>query len=756
MKKLILRSNLSPGDIVMMTAAVRDLHAAHPGQFLTDVRTPCPDLWMHNPHITPIADGEGEELHLHYPLIQRSNQTPHHFIHGYRMDLERQLGLSIPAGPFRGDIHLSNEERGWLSQVEEIMGRGARFWIIVSGGKFDFTAKWWDPARWQGVVDRFPTRTFVQVGDGNHKHPPLRRVLDLRGKTTMRQLVRLVHHADGVLCPVTSLMHLAAAVPTKEARLRPCVVVAGGREPSQWEAYPGHRFLDTIGSLPCCATGGCWKSRVVPLNDGDEKDKSLCVRPVEVRGGHIPQCLDLISVDDVVRAVESYSVEVRPEKTIASQAKAPCGTPCPKKATKGTHRMRVKSEDARVWGPRKWAELHRRPDRCRNLADEPDWIARFHKSIPCPECRDHFNEVLAAHPPTLETRESYFAWTVAVHNAVRRKLGRSEFTLREAQFERDVRHALDRRMPTCVRCDNFVPANEKESPRCVTAGLLRRIVDNPKATCPIGKWPMVARSEAGLVIGTYASVPYVHLQLEARRRNHPHVACLVVDDGSGASDKLRELCEAYGADFLGLAPRRGHVAGDMTAFVEGMEWARQGGIKFLVKFSRRWIPLVPWVSEMVDLFSLSEAPTLSARCEFHGFGFRSECVAMDVAAWIGTDAMAPLRSNIEGAMRLVDPRVNADNQHIFLVEHIVHQAATRAAAAAAPKWKADQVTHPPHPGCDNYTPWPLMGNSRRQRRDDVLWHEWARAEDYLRALNEWGITAYTMDDMIDHAGNIRR
>lgn len=55
MKKLILRNFQSPGDILMLTAAVRDLHVCYPGRFLTDVRTPCPDLWQHNPHLTPCA-----------------------------------------------------------------------------------------------------------------------------------------------------------------------------------------------------------------------------------------------------------------------------------------------------------------------------------------------------------------------------------------------------------------------------------------------------------------------------------------------------------------------------------------------------------------------------------------------------------------------------------------------------------------------------------------------------------------------------
>ena len=41
MRDVILTNYQSPGDIVMLTAAVRDLHSKYPGDFLTDVRTPC-------------------------------------------------------------------------------------------------------------------------------------------------------------------------------------------------------------------------------------------------------------------------------------------------------------------------------------------------------------------------------------------------------------------------------------------------------------------------------------------------------------------------------------------------------------------------------------------------------------------------------------------------------------------------------------------------------------------------------------------
>jgi hypothetical protein len=312
MRKLILSNFQSPGDIVVLTAAIRDLHLSHPGQFKTDVRTPCPALWENNPYITPIQDADPDAIRIacEYPLIHQSNTLPYHMIHGFRIFLEERLGITIQPHAFKGDIHISEREKGWHSQVEELEGFGARFWIIVSGGKSDFTAKWWDPARCQEVVDHFRGRIrFVQCGEGGHHHPKLKNVIDLVGKTDLRQLVRLVWHSDGVVCPVTLLMHLAAAIETKPDRPknRPCVVVAGGREPSHWEAYPHHQYLHTCGMLPCCDNGGCWKSRVVPLNDGDAKDESLCLFPILREGAAaIPRCLDMIGANQVIGGIEGY------------------------------------------------------------------------------------------------------------------------------------------------------------------------------------------------------------------------------------------------------------------------------------------------------------------------------------------------------------------------------------------------------------------------------------------------------------------
>lgn len=315
--KLILENFQSPGDIVCLTAAIRDLHKSYPDWFQTDVRSPCPAIWEGNPYIQSLHPQEEGvvKIRMEYPLVHSSNTGPYHFIHGFRKFLEDKLGVVIKAGPFRGDIHISKKEKSWYSQIHELLGADPPFWILNAGSKTDFTAKQWERERFQELVGRLPEVLFVQVGEGEHRHEVItgQNVINLVGKTDLRQLIRLVYHSAGVVSPVSLPMHLAAAVemnPRYNRKNRPCVVLAGGREPSVWEAYTHHQYLHTCGAIPCCDEGGCWKSRVFEgeIGDGDEKDKiNLCAHPVDTPSGQkVPLCMDMISVDQVENAIRTY------------------------------------------------------------------------------------------------------------------------------------------------------------------------------------------------------------------------------------------------------------------------------------------------------------------------------------------------------------------------------------------------------------------------------------------------------------------
>jgi len=110
---------------------------------MVDVRTPYPEIWENNPHLTPLNDHEAgvRTIDCHYPLINRSNNAPFHIIQGFSHFLAERLTKPVIPTEFKGDIHLSQLEKSWYSQVREITGDDLPFWIVVAGGKSDVTIK---------------------------------------------------------------------------------------------------------------------------------------------------------------------------------------------------------------------------------------------------------------------------------------------------------------------------------------------------------------------------------------------------------------------------------------------------------------------------------------------------------------------------------------------------------------------------------------------------------------------------------------
>jgi ADP-heptose:LPS heptosyltransferase len=134
-------------------------------------------------------------------------------------------------------------------------------------------------------------------------------VIDLVGKTDLRMFMRLAYHSDGIVCPITFAMHLAAALPQKpnKPRHKPCVVTAGGREPCTFTRYTNHGYLHANGYLKCCDNGGCWKSRTSPIGDGDKKDEELCINTVMLNGRKVQRCMhDFVTPEMVIQEIEKY------------------------------------------------------------------------------------------------------------------------------------------------------------------------------------------------------------------------------------------------------------------------------------------------------------------------------------------------------------------------------------------------------------------------------------------------------------------
>lgn len=314
-RRLLLIHKRAPGDTAVMTALVRDIALTHPGRFEIAVDTNAAPLWENNPYIVSARELRGQKGVEHIKLtygkgLRDQNHETVHFLSYFHRDFEVQARVRVPLTLPYPDIHLSDQERA-QRPVE------GRYWVFLSGGKSDFTAKVWGAQAWQETAQELLRLglPLVQIGgaDQGHWHPQIPGALNLVGQTGLRDWLRLIHHADGVICGVTGTMHLAAALQ------RPCVVLAGGREAWWWEAYVRenaglgglqtaqklvvpHRYLHTIGLLDCCKTHGCWKNKVLPLNG----DPSVCKYPIVTPGQAVPKCLDMITPAHVVEAVMSY------------------------------------------------------------------------------------------------------------------------------------------------------------------------------------------------------------------------------------------------------------------------------------------------------------------------------------------------------------------------------------------------------------------------------------------------------------------
>ena len=316
-RKFVLDFHRAPGDVLMVSALVRDLKRTYGDRYDVTVKTNFPAIWRNNPFLanSDLHEAGVEVVKLNeVRAMQRSqNGQQRHYVSAYHWDFEQRTKVRVPLLAPKGDLYLDEIER----TQPLVFGR---YWVIVAGGKTDTTNKIWPQMRYQEVVDRLRCYglRFVQEGavKAMHAHRPLERVLCLLGRTSQRDLMVNIYHADGVICPVTFPMHLAAVWD------KPCVVIAGGREEPWWEWYgPGehfgpncaavktpHRFLHTVGQLSCCPRVGCWRRRTLALRDNHpEFDKKLCPHPIlRPRSETVAECMDMIQVDHVVEAVMSY------------------------------------------------------------------------------------------------------------------------------------------------------------------------------------------------------------------------------------------------------------------------------------------------------------------------------------------------------------------------------------------------------------------------------------------------------------------
>jgi ADP-heptose:LPS heptosyltransferase len=300
--KIVFRNFQSPGDIIASTGAIRDLKKQYPDY---DIRmdTSCGEVWELNPHVSHWPISEADAIYKYdYNDIHNSGKSGRHFTSAFHLTIEKHLGIRLIQSEIWPELFLSDMER-FKRPVKQ------KYWIINAGYKNDFPLKSWGHDKYQKVVNILKGKiTFVQVGEASsdHTHIPLDGTINMIGKTCLRDYFRLSYHSDGSIGPVSMHVHVSAAF------RKPCVVIAGGREPYRWEAYPNHRYICTNGFLECCRDDGCWKNwnkyqidDICKKKTPDWEEKS-CKNLI----GETSKCMNMITPEMVAEEILGYYEDV--------------------------------------------------------------------------------------------------------------------------------------------------------------------------------------------------------------------------------------------------------------------------------------------------------------------------------------------------------------------------------------------------------------------------------------------------------------
>lgn len=247
-KELHVRRRAGVGDVLLCTPAIRELKRRNPG-CLVHFYTSYPSLLQGLPYvheIHPWSEAPANSLNLQYEDavpgeahlariigdglgLKISDTTPDCAVNATLVESWREAWSSLP----RPHILILRRAGNWTPN------------------------KNWQDRSWVALTDSLSQfGTIIEVGAVEEKTPsPVGSYVDLRGRTSLEELVAAIAAADLYVGPDSGPMHIAAAVKT------PAIVIAGGYIHPRVLEYNGQTYLYT--PVPCSP---CWLREPCPFD----------------------------------------------------------------------------------------------------------------------------------------------------------------------------------------------------------------------------------------------------------------------------------------------------------------------------------------------------------------------------------------------------------------------------------------------------------------------------------------------------------
>jgi ADP-heptose:LPS heptosyltransferase len=235
------------GDVLMCTPGMRKLKQTNPMcriHFYTDYPDVVRGLWYLD-EVLPSDKRPVESIYLSYEHVKTARYNNH-----LSKAMAAKIGVRVkdvkPDCVVNEKLTERFKAEWWsLPRPHVVIHRRAGPWT---------PNKNWPDESWESLLKTLlRTRTIIEIGtrdddagifDSNY--------IDLRGKTTLAELVAVLAAADVMIGPDSGPMHIAAAVKT------PAVVILGGYSGPGIIAYPGNVVLHTpIACSPCFLRTPC-------------------------------------------------------------------------------------------------------------------------------------------------------------------------------------------------------------------------------------------------------------------------------------------------------------------------------------------------------------------------------------------------------------------------------------------------------------------------------------------------------------------
>jgi hypothetical protein len=299
-KEIIIVQNLSPGDTCGgAIPLIESIHKQFPNQYLTDFQGTCAnDFFKNSPYITKLPDS-AERYKADYNMNGNSHRS-FSFAQSHCDHFTQYFKLSTPLinQTRKPTIYLDEKEK------ERWPGLPDKFLVLTAGWKPDCSIKGKNHHLLWGEAVEFCKAhnvSVLQVGQDGHNHPLIPGTIDMRGKTSIRQLIRLVYHSIGTMSSISMLTHISAAFDVPNF----CV---SSRESQDFAQYRTTVSLNCIGLLPCASgdgsSGGCWRNTLDEEHYLDGvKRQDICALPIiQEDGTKVPKCVDIIRKSGALQA----------------------------------------------------------------------------------------------------------------------------------------------------------------------------------------------------------------------------------------------------------------------------------------------------------------------------------------------------------------------------------------------------------------------------------------------------------------------